>query len=523
MPGDMGTAYIEVHVPEMPEIGDKRLMLPHITNIEAAYYANLSEQPTIVMGFRNNFIIDLGTTLKLSLTMKRVNPRDYNDSSRDPEEWSNGKWYRYLEGMLDYWQNFGHDGGNNMTGGFHFVFTPSDTSLYPVIDRNVFLNGSLSLQYSVQYMVVQMNLTVARMQDNATTVRYVTIICYGGDGVEPREVQALADTPVRVPNPQDWGPIGYTLDGWATSPNGPKVYDITDTVTWAYSTTPYELYAIWTGGPKLVKYWDTPVQNMTYSVGNEYTGDEPISSVRVLVVGGGGGAGGGAWGLRGDAVTAGGAGGGGEYYYGQWLNVTSSTVFTITVGSGGSRGNKAGQGIIGSNGDGGSSGSISVVTSTSGQTISVRGGGGGAGGTHRGLLGDESIVATGGVSVFSGQFGGDASGGSSGAGSAWERGQNGLTYSPNVDSNAGVGALNGDTGGRDWGGGAGGGAAGFNYTFQTTTETYEFASIGGDAYNSTNGSRREPKWGGGGGSAYGYPDENYAQDGADGLVVLVFY
>ena len=83
--------------------------------------------------------------------------------------------------------------------------------------------------------------------------------------------------------------------------------------------------------------------------------------------------------------------------------------------------------------------------------------------------------------------------------------------------------MNADTGGRDWGGGAGGGAAGFNYTFQTTTETYEFASIGGDAYNSTNGSRREPKWGGGGGSAYGYPDENYAQDGADGLVVLVFY
>lgn len=521
-PGDMGEAFIRVRVPSMPDIGTETLYLPPISNIEVAYYANLSELPTIVMGFRNNFIIDLGTTLKISLTMKRVNPKNYNDSSSDPDRWSNGKWYRHLEGILDYWQNFGRDSANNMTGGFQFTYMPSDTSLYPPITRNVFLNGSLTLQYATTYMVVQMNLTVARMQENVSEVRYVTIICHAGseigEGFPDREVQALADTPVRVPNPQNWGPTGYTLSGWATSDGGPKVYDINDTVTWPYSTTPYHLYAIWSGGPKLIKSWVDP-GTYSFRASQEYHGSEPITSVRIIAVGGGGGAGGAAKAMRGGHATAGGGGGGGECRSEEFASIDEDTVFNIIVGDGGARGGNQ-TGVTGNGSDGADGESTTV--SFAGYNVSVRGGGGGQGGVYGGGT-SVGVIARGGVSVFTGSQGGTASGGDSGTTAQFTRGQNGYTYEPNVPANAGCGAPNSNASGRRWGGGAGGGASCCNYSFSLGGTTYNFVSVGGDAYEADNGESHSPVNGGGGGSAYGLPDTNYAQDGAPGLVVLVFY
>ena len=514
-PGDMGTAFIRVRVPSMPDIGTETLYLPPLSNIEVAYYANLSELPTIVMGFRNNFIIDLGTTLKISLTMKRVNPRNYDDSSSDPDRWSNGKWYRHLEGILDYWQNFGRDSANNMTGGFQFSYMPSDTSLYPPITRNVFLNGSLTLQYATTYMVVQMNLTVARMQENVSEVRYVTIICHG-EGVSDREVQALADTPVRVPNPQNWAPPGQTLGGWATTEGGPKVYDIGDTVTWAYTTTPYHLYAIWVGGPKLIKSWVNP-GSFTYRASQDYSGSESISSVRVIAVGGGGGAGGAANALRGGHATAGGGGGGGECIDGMYADVTSSTLFTFTIGDGGARGSKQ-TGVTGNGGDG-ADGEQTTVSFAS-YNITARGGGGGQGGVYGGGTAT-GVVSEGGVSIFG--SGRDASGGDSGTTAMFTRGENGNTYSPNVNENVGWGAPNSTASGRQWGGGAGGGASSCNASISLNGATYNFVSNGGDAYEADNGRSRQPVIGGGGGSAYGLPSSNYAQDGAPGAVVLIFY
>ena len=514
-PGDMGTALISVNVPDDPQIGSETLYLPPISNIEVAYYTNLTELPTVVMGYRNNFIIDLGTTLKISLTMKRVNPIDYDDSNRsDPSQWSNGKWYRHLEDILDYWQNFGRDGSNNMTGGFLFSYTPSDSSLYPPINRNVFLNGSLSVQYSTQYMVVQMNLTVARMKENTTLYRYVTIVCHSGyDNVPDVEVEVLADIEVTVPNPIGWGPDGYTLMGWATSEGGSMQYAIGSTTVWAYRTTPYELWAIWGGGPKFIKYWTDPVSSITYSPSEDWSesqeAESPIENVRVIIVGGGGGAGGSAWTPVPGRACGGGGGGGAECYYSQW-SASRTTTYTITVGKGGSHGDSAGVSIVAGSGTAGSAGDVSTVIASNGFAHTSEAGQGGQGGPWG--TGDQILTAAGGQRVYAG--------GTAGFNGTWTQGQSGSTASPNVQENAGYGSMNAGT----RGGGGGGGAANCNYSFPIGGATYNFVSLGGDAYGTTdrNGNRQTPMYGGGGGGSSTYSDGTL-QDGATGLVVLVFY
>lgn len=519
-PGDMGEAFLYVNVPDDPQIGSEVMYLPPISSIEAAYYTNLSELPTIVMGYRNNFIIDLGTTLKISLTMKRINPLDYDDDSRDVGRWSNGKWYRHLEDILDYWQNFGRDSSNNLTGGFQFNYTPSDTSLYPPINRNVFLNGSLAVQYSTQYMVVQMNLTVARMQESTSVYRYVTLICHAGSAfpnVEDYTVEVLADVNISVPNPTDWGPLGYTLRGWATSADGSMEYSVDDVVMWSYREEPYELWAVW-GGPKIVKYWSDPVAGETYSPSQDWTeeqdAEDPISYVRVIIVGGGGGAGGAAWTPLGGSSTAGGAGGGAECHYSEWT-ASRTTSYNITVGKGGSKGYEAGINIVADTGGNGTDGEPSSVSASNGFQHTSQAGAGGQGGQYRVGMAD-LVEASGGQTVYAG--------GSTGINGTWEMGQAGSTASPNVQDNAGYGAINNDSAHRS--GGAGGGASNCNYSFYLSGTTYDFISHGGDAFDSTReGGRQEPAYGGGGGSSQWQSggDTNYAQDGASGLVVLVFY
>ena len=519
-PGDMGSAYLVVRSPSYSGTWN----LPTISNIETAYYANLSELPTIIMGFRNNFIIDLGTTEKISLTMKRVNPRSYNDNSSNPDNWSNGKWYRELEEIMDFWQNFGRSSTNRRTGGFLFHYTPSDTSLYPVIDKNVFLNGSLSVQYSTEYMVVQMNLTVARMEGgDAGTGNFVTIILHPGvSDVDDYEYTTAAGVASEYPGvPVSWGDInpGYVCTGWASSSGQTQVeFRPGDSVIWQMQDEPYELWAVWTG-PKDI-YVMASAGTASLRVSSLRDGPN-ISSMQYYVVGAGGGAGG--CGYRG-AISAAynnaGGGGGAGGCETNMIEVSPDCIISITVGAGGNHGGNAGTWVSGNGDSGGSGGASSIVASDGTFNITARGGDGGSGGTHGSTSNPQ--ITRGGQQVYAGgntqygTWGGDGKTGPDnpdGYGRGWGPEQ-ALEANQNYTS----------------GHGAGGGGSNLNFHATINGTPYSYQSRGGDAggfwyagmgqgsgwTNPTN-----PIYGGGGASVGG-PNIS-STDGADGIVILIFY
>lgn len=517
MPGSMGSATLDIRVPAKGT--DVTFTLPVITNIEVSHYASLSELPTIVMGYKNNFIIDLGTTMKISLTMTRINPASYNDSQNsNPDLWSNGKWYRELEEALDYWQNFGRNSRNEQSGGFVFNYQPSDTSLYPSISRNVFLNGSLSLQYSTTYMVVQMNLTVARMNGTSGgTGRYVTVILhpngakYGDEPAEDYVYEVEADTPTYMPNvPADWTNPGYTCMGWSTSNDNTVDYAQGAEITFNYTTSPYEFWAVWQGaidwwmwGRHATDYEGDIIIPDTVSVNGQH-----IQTVQYYIVGGGGG-GGGPERTTGVVARRPGAGGGsGETKVNSWSGMAPGDVIHYIVGKGGAHGSRPGVGIgYEGGGDGEDGGATSISCSAKFLSDSAGGGEGGEG-TSNG-----SSMSRGGSRYYAG--GNTYSGGD---------GEDGQYGAPNIADNAGKGEPNNGASTATRGGGAGGGAASFRYQFPVGNVTYPegggfYESKGGNADEDNNEGR--PAIGGGGGTR-DWASGN-ADDGADGIIVLLFF
>ena len=518
-PGSMGEAYLTINAPE--ENIHETIHLPPLTSIEVAHYTSLTELPTVIMGFRNNFIMDLGNTQKISLTMKRINPDPYNDNG-DMEEWSNGKWYRFLESAMDYWQNFGRSSSNLRTGGFHLTFIPSDTSLAPMIDKNVFLNGSLSLQYSTTYIVVQMNLTVARMEGgDAQSGNMVTIRLHSGFG-DTYTAYAAADMTTDVPGiPPDWDDVnpGYVCTGWSFNPSASTLdLRLGGQTVWEMREEPYDLYAYWVG-PKFV-YVRTTAGSETITVPGTIGSSTEVSSMQVYLVGGGGGAGGS--GFRGmvSAVyqNPGGGGGAGEVYF-DMLETASGRQYTVTVGSGGSAGANHSQWVSGDGDPGGDGGRTTLIGN--GLNIVARGGEGGDGGTH-GSTGSPRTTY-GGIQYFYGgntrygSWGGDGESGSTGAGT----GQGGEGWDQEKAIDARIEYVQGH--------GAGGGASGLDINFSVNGHSYEYQSKGGNGggywYNNSTGeggttAPTSPEYGGGGASGL-YNDGSTA--GADGLVVIIYY
>ena len=513
-PGSMGEAYIRVNVPSNSSIGRETFYLPTITSIDVSHYTSLSELPTIVMGFRNNFIIDLGNTRKISLTMQRNNPASYNDNQEtNPELWSNGKWYRHLEKLLDFWQNFGraYDDSGMLSGGFEFYYNPYDETLYPVMEYNVFLNGALSVQYSTTYMVVQMNLTVARMagEGEGPGPKHVTLILHSGlSNYEDVEREVQAGTTVAVPS-SPWDVPGYILDGWsrtsgASSPDADL--EVGDRVVFEYQEDPIELWAVWVGPIGIWTSTGSGVQNFT-------TPDGTVQ-IRLYVVGGGGGAGGGAWASGVGGRTPGGGGGSGESRVYTILS-GSMRPYTVTVGAGGSAGSRPNATIGGrEGGQGGNGGDTYVVDDSLGTEVArAHGGNGGQGGQ----LESGGLLAQGGQPVDGTNAYGSYAGGNAGYGVAGEDGQ---TSSDN-SGNEGKGAQPDSR----WGGGAGGGAADFKEQFYVNGTYYPssagyYESIGGNGAGNDVETPTAGQVGGGGGScdwAYGN-----AAPGGDGMVIAVF-
>ncbi|MGN0138354.1 MAG: hypothetical protein ACI381_07100, partial [Candidatus Methanomethylophilaceae archaeon] len=152
--------------------------LPPIQTFEYSFQSNLTEISTMVYGYRNNFCMDLGNTMRINVSFERINPQPYDDSSRDPNMWSNGKWYRHLESCLDYWQNnaMDVDQPSVQAGGARFEFVPDDLELFPTQGYNVFVIGNLNMTYkTVQTMTFIIPMVASRMIGNPKPLEKVTL------------------------------------------------------------------------------------------------------------------------------------------------------------------------------------------------------------------------------------------------------------------------------------------------------------------------------------------------------------
>ena len=284
-----------------------KFVLPLLSSIEEEDTATLAEISTIVYGFDENFVMDLGTVQRYNVDFVRVQPPDYDDTSDDSSRWSNGYYYRKLKEFLDGWQNLNwgfYDtatGGRQfgMTGGFRFHYEPPVetnrenqalySNLYPVVDRNVFIAGSIQMPYSnnsPQKMTFTLPLAVASMRASSET-RYTYTVTYNPGDVEATSFAQNFPVGVKsiVPNvPMDWlkEVNGKAFHRWNVNGYG-----------YAYpgGRVPPEYTAFvaeWLA-PKYVFAWDDPDEDWKVSLSSFQMSEVSVLTYYIVGPGGKGG------------------------------------------------------------------------------------------------------------------------------------------------------------------------------------------------------------------------------------------
>lgn len=250
---------------------------------------------------------------------------------------------------------------------------------------------------------------------------------------------------------------------------------------------------------------------------NEWINYSMTYVIDYLIVGGGGAGGG----------TYAGGGGGGGYVAANGVNINSGSVFTVTVGAGGT----SSQGNV----HGGSGSNSSFIASTA-----IGGGGGGqwngnngpqagySGGSGGGGGGADSTTAAGaGGSATAGQgyAGGNGSnfttggtGGGGGGGGASAAGAN----ASNPYGGAGGAGLNWQSLGVLYAGGGGGGGGGSPYTGNSGAGGAGGGGNGGSSSNNANSGAANTGGGGGGagGIGNGFTGSGAPGNGGSGIVII---
>lgn len=526
----MDTSYISVWQKGGAKV---RLKMPTIVSIEDGLSASLTEISTMIYGYRNNFCMDLGNTERITVKYERVNPFPYDDSSDDPadsEKWSNGKWMTYLEELLDFWQNLGLSYKyGDWTGGFTFTYIPEDSTLFPPIEENVFMVGSLNKTYSsVQKVAFTMPMVVSSMKGATSEAKMVTLHLRTKDANNPGQYSPTVDVKVlegyevlMPPCPEGWADKyqpGRVFMGWTDS-DGVE-YDANDTHIWLADET---LTARWEGALTAM-YYDED-QTVSIPAGANY--------VQAYLVGGGGGAGGGRINKSGSGSLiaynqyhlCGGAGGAGEVYMVERRSIKSTDVITLTIGEGGSGGTNRGAGTTANATNGGAGGD--TIMKVNGITWGIAHGGyGGQGVTTRTAAGY-------GASAGGAQY---RKGGSTLEDGSGEDGVDGAAELVDLETTHGKGGKAYDYEENNvhyfYQGGGGGASAPFRYRFLTDagwkpSSSQYYESYGGSGFDYQ--TRPEPEYGvNGGGSGSGRPADSFsdatkALSGGKGCVLLVWF
>lgn len=498
--------------------------LPPVQTYEYSFQSSLTEISTMVYGYRNNFCMDLGNTLRINVSFERINPQPYSDDSKDPDVWSNGKWYRYLESCLDYWQNNAMDVDDPtvQAGGARFEFVPDDLELFPIQGYNVFVIGNLNMTYkTVQTITFTIPMVASRMIGNAKPLEKVTLYLR----TYVMNTETIFKTEVTVPKGYNV-PVPECPSAFYDKQPGKIFIGWVDESGRAYSAGSS---VVWTGDTVLFANWKSAQEVHVYSeekfVGVETPLTVPLGITRAVayVVGGGGGAGGSAVAATGTDISGtrtfmkGGGGGAGQAKKLSEREVYPGDILTIYVGRGGTGGtNKTEGGGINST-DGGDGKASYILVNGIGWDGDVKGGAGGKS-TRNGGAGGQQYMP----------------GGSYDANTL--DGADGATASPNVakyagKKGAGTYHKSGINNSKKYykHGGNGGGAAAFRWRFSDNdgnwypSSTGYYTSVGGNGEDYVaETDATDGELGGGGGS--GYKEDSFRSGaGGHGAVIVVFY
>ncbi|MBQ8373491.1 MAG: InlB B-repeat-containing protein [Candidatus Methanomethylophilaceae archaeon] len=475
---------------------DETMYFDLVDSIDDTMTSNLSSYSTLVFGAANRYIIDLGNSRRFSINIVRDNPPNYNDSSTDQRRWSNGKWLREFLNFIDFWQNFGRDPrtGKN-TGGMRFYFEPPAEAkeLYPVIDKNVFISGTITPSYSgPQKIQLSIPLQVASMAvssagDPSESVTYKSAIT----GMSPVTQTFVKGSTVSIlAAPAEWEAYSKEsmLRYWRDTSG--KIY------------YPLESAKL-TSGTVLTAVWDTP-ESVVLTSNGAYTLNYDCVMTVYAVGGGGSGS------SRHDTEKlpfTGGAGGAGRMRS-VTLRCDSGQIVSVTIGAGAEADSVSG--LTSSGFADGNDGEDTIVKLGDIEILAAEGGGGG----KKAVNGNRVTVGKGGAGWGPG-------------GSTSGDGEDGQTEAPNTKDYVGKGRPGGWTQYNNnipklFSGGAGGGASALNITLPDGARYISRGGNGGTVGPDQDSAVTPPgdgKYGGGGGSGpYGK-----GGSGGDGIVILLLY
>lgn len=86
------------------EYDGNRVDLGYVERFSDTYNKSVSTVPLCSFPSDSTFAIESGSGEDITISIKRRNPEDPNDSSSDMTRWSNAKWYRAVQAVVDRWQ-----------------------------------------------------------------------------------------------------------------------------------------------------------------------------------------------------------------------------------------------------------------------------------------------------------------------------------------------------------------------------------------------------------------------------------
>jgi len=105
-----------------------------VTNYSESFQKSVTTFPIVTKSTDDTMAVESGSGRELLVTFERVHPRDHDDSSSDPSDWSNAKWYQSIQDAVDRWQT--------RTDGFIVDVIPGDDN--PYVPKRTRLNGYVS-------------------------------------------------------------------------------------------------------------------------------------------------------------------------------------------------------------------------------------------------------------------------------------------------------------------------------------------------------------------------------------------
>ena len=228
-----------------------------VVSVNISMNKAVSTIPLVSMGVDRTFQLETGSSLQYTVTFKRQNPTDHDDTSTNSLDWSNAHWYYKMNEAINRWQM--------KTDGFRLVYTPDVTNPYtPPIDANGYIK-TFTRKYSNKFndliegsfvfVVGTMHVLSSNIHRTPVTKTYSVVILKSSTSDDPDHTLGDDDVVYMVNGnnlilpdmPPSWTKyadyMNISLTGWKKTRTTTTIEPIGGTCSFTGSTT--TLYAAW--------------------------------------------------------------------------------------------------------------------------------------------------------------------------------------------------------------------------------------------------------------------------------------